>query len=110
LIRHENKEIPMKVRPLHDQVIVQRTKAADTTRSGLVIPATAQEKPFMKPVLPHVEKAVTKWRGLSSAEARAAFGLPTRPPGTPNTWRAVEVPGGLLFVPPSAAEPPVKPR
>lgn len=35
----------MKIRPLHDQIIVQRVKADTTTKSGLYIPPTAQEKP-----------------------------------------------------------------
>jgi len=35
----------MKIRPLHDRVIVKRLEEARTTASGIVIPDTATEKP-----------------------------------------------------------------
>lgn len=35
----------MKVRPLHDRVIVKRLEEERTTASGIVIPDTATEKP-----------------------------------------------------------------
>jgi chaperonin GroES len=35
----------MKVRPLHDRVIVQRIKEEETTKGGIIIPDTAKEKP-----------------------------------------------------------------
>ena len=35
----------MKIRPLHDRVIVKRVEAERTTASGIVIPDTAGEKP-----------------------------------------------------------------
>ena len=35
----------MNLRPLEDRVIVQPAKAEETTKSGLVIPDSAQEKP-----------------------------------------------------------------
>ena len=35
----------MKIRPLHDRVIVKRLEEERTTASGIVIPATAAEKP-----------------------------------------------------------------
>ena len=35
----------MKIRPLHDRVIVKRIEAERTTASGIVIPDTAGEKP-----------------------------------------------------------------
>ena len=36
----------MKIRPLHDQVIVKRKEAETTTASGIIIPDTAKEKPI----------------------------------------------------------------
>ena len=36
----------MKIRPLHDRVIVKRVEAERTTSSGIVIPDSAGEKPF----------------------------------------------------------------
>ncbi len=35
----------MKIRPLHDRVIVKRVEAERTTAAGIVIPDTAGEKP-----------------------------------------------------------------
>jgi len=35
----------MKIRPLHDRVIVQRKDAETKTASGIIIPDTAKEKP-----------------------------------------------------------------
>lgn len=35
----------MKIRPLHDRVIVKRLEAERTTASGIVLPDTAGEKP-----------------------------------------------------------------
>jgi chaperonin GroES len=35
----------MKVRPLHDRILVRRIEEAKKTKSGLIIPDTAKEKP-----------------------------------------------------------------
>ena len=35
----------MKVRPLHDRVIVKRVEEEDKTKGGIIIPDTAKEKP-----------------------------------------------------------------
>ena len=35
----------MKIRPLHDRVIVKRLEAEEKTASGIVIPGNAAEKP-----------------------------------------------------------------
>jgi chaperonin GroES len=35
----------MKVRPLHDRVIVKRTEEEEKTKGGIIIPDTAKEKP-----------------------------------------------------------------
>jgi chaperonin GroES len=35
----------MKIRPIHDRVIVRRTEEKKTTTSGLIIPDSATEKP-----------------------------------------------------------------
>jgi chaperonin GroES len=36
----------MKVRPLHDRLIVQRLEEEEKTKGGIVIPDTAKEKPI----------------------------------------------------------------
>ena len=41
----------MKIRPLHDRVIVKRVEAERTTASGIVIPESAGEKPDQGEVL-----------------------------------------------------------
>jgi chaperonin GroES len=35
----------MKVRPLHDKVLVERLDTEETTKGGIIIPDTAKEKP-----------------------------------------------------------------
>jgi len=36
----------MKVRPLHDRIIVQELEEEEKTKGGIIIPDTAKEKPF----------------------------------------------------------------
>jgi len=36
----------MKVKPLHDRVIVKRVEEEETTKGGIIIPDTAKEKPI----------------------------------------------------------------
>jgi|SRR5688500_10037242 chaperonin GroES len=36
----------MRVRPLHDRVIVKRTEEKETVKGGIIIPDTAKEKPM----------------------------------------------------------------
>ena len=36
----------MKVRPLHDRVIVKRIEEEETTKGGIIIPESAKEKPL----------------------------------------------------------------
>jgi chaperonin GroES len=46
-----HKEKPMKLRPLHDRVIVKRLENETKTASGIVIPDNAAEKPDQGEVL-----------------------------------------------------------
>jgi chaperonin GroES len=41
----------MKVRPLHDRLLVRRIEEKDTARGGIIIPDTAKEKPMQGKVL-----------------------------------------------------------
>jgi chaperonin GroES len=41
----------MKIRPLHDRVIVKRVESEQKTKGGLIIPDTAKEKPIEGTVL-----------------------------------------------------------
>jgi chaperonin GroES len=36
----------MKLRPLHDRVLIRRLNAEEKTKGGIIIPDTAQEKPM----------------------------------------------------------------
>ena len=55
----------MKIRPLHDRVIVKRIEAERTTASGIVIPDTAGEKPDQGEVV-----AVGPGKFLDNGEVR----------------------------------------
>ena len=55
----------MKIRPLHDRVIVRRQEEERTSPGGIVIPDTATEKPIQGVVL-----AVGKGKILENGEVR----------------------------------------
>jgi chaperonin GroES len=55
----------MKIRPLHDRVIVKRLEEERTSPGGIVIPDTATEKPIQGKVI-----AVGKGKILESGEVR----------------------------------------
>ena len=56
----------MKIRPLHDRVIVRRTEEERTSAGGIVIPDSATEKPAQGEVV-----AVGNGRILDNGEVRA---------------------------------------
>jgi chaperonin GroES len=41
----DREERPMKVRPLHDRVVIKRVEEQTKTSGGIIIPDTAKEKP-----------------------------------------------------------------
>jgi len=48
----DNKEVEfMKIKPLADRVVVKMIEAEETTRSGIVLPGTAKEKPQVAEVV-----------------------------------------------------------
>ncbi len=55
----------MKLRPLHDRVIVKRLEEEKTSPGGIVIPDTAKEKPIKGEVL-----AVGKGKVLENGDVR----------------------------------------
>lgn len=55
----------MKIRPLHDRIVVKRTEEDSTTAGGIVIPDTAAEKPSKGEVI-----AVGNGKVLESGEVR----------------------------------------
>jgi chaperonin GroES len=56
----------MKIRPLHDRVIIKRLEEERTTAAGIVIPDTAAEKPMRGEVL-----AVGRGKLLENGQTRA---------------------------------------
>lgn len=56
----------MKIRPLHDRVIIRRMEEERTTAGGIVIPDSATEKPIQGEVI-----AVGKGKILENGEVRA---------------------------------------
>jgi len=42
----ERRLVIMKVRPLHDRIIVKRLEEEEKTKGGIIIPDTAKEKPI----------------------------------------------------------------
>ena len=56
----------MKIRPLHDRVIVRREEEEQKTAGGILLPGSAQEKPNRGEVV-----AVGSGRVLDSGEVRA---------------------------------------
>ena len=55
----------MKIRPLHDRIIVKRLEEERTSAGGIIIPDTATEKPIQGKVI-----AVGKGKILESGEVR----------------------------------------
>lgn len=41
----------MKIRPLHDRILVERIEEDDKTKGGIIIPDTAKEKPMQGKVI-----------------------------------------------------------
>lgn len=56
----------MKIRPLHDRVVVRRTEEERTSPGGIVIPDTAAEKPIQGEVV-----AVGQGKILDNGDVRA---------------------------------------
>src|SRR3954454_18444050 len=59
-------DLKMKIRPLHDRLIVKRVEEERKTASGIVIPDTAAEKPDQGEV-----KAIGKGKVLEDGKIRA---------------------------------------
>ena len=50
----------MKIRPLHDRIIVKRLEEEEKTKGGIIIPDTAKEKPFEGKVIAVGEGKIKK--------------------------------------------------
>jgi chaperonin GroES len=60
----------MKVRPLHDRILVRRIEEEAKTRGGLIIPDTAKEKPQEAKVIAVGEGRVTEDGTLRPVDLR----------------------------------------
>jgi len=69
----------MKIKPLHDRVIVKRNDAEQKTASGIIIPDTAKEKPQEGKVIA-VGTGIRKEDGtvLHTGDERARLGVLSR--------------------------------
>jgi len=56
----------MKIRPLHDRVIIKRIEEEETTKGGIIIPDSAKEKPSEGKVV-----AVGNGKHLDNGEVKA---------------------------------------
>ena len=59
----------MNIRPLYDRIVVKRIEEQETTRSGIIIPDSAQEKPQEAEVMGQVvgvAMKLTEWHALDS--------------------------------------------
>ncbi|MDR3427551.1 MULTISPECIES: co-chaperone GroES [Silvimonas] len=56
----------MKIRPLHDRVVIKRVEAEEKTASGIVLPGAAAEKPDLGEVV-----AIGTGKVLDNGEVRA---------------------------------------
>jgi chaperonin GroES len=45
------RRVTMNIRPLGDRVVIKKIEAEETTKSGIVLPGTAKEKPQMAEVV-----------------------------------------------------------
>lgn len=71
----------MNVRPLYDRIIVKRIDEGETTRNGIVIPDSAQEKPQQGEVI-----AIGRGRGLEDgtvAKITVSVGTESSSDGSP---------------------------
>lgn len=45
-VEDDDEEAIMKIRPLHDRIVVKRLESENRTKGGIIIPDTAKEKPI----------------------------------------------------------------
>jgi chaperonin GroES len=48
---HNARRVIMNIKPLGDRVVIRKIEAEETTKSGIVLPGTAKEKPQMAEVV-----------------------------------------------------------
>ena len=48
---NQTEELTIKLRPLFDKVVLKRVEAQETTKAGILLPGSAQEKPQVSEVI-----------------------------------------------------------
>ena len=61
----------MKVKPLHDRVLIRRLKSEEKTKGGIIIPDTAKEKPIEGEVVAAGNGRVMKDGKVRALEVKA---------------------------------------
>jgi chaperonin GroES len=61
----------MKVRPLHDRVLIRRVEEQETIRGGIIIPDSAKEKPQEGEVIAAGKGKVREDGGINPLEVKA---------------------------------------
>jgi len=61
----------MKIRPLHDRIIVKRVEEEEKTKGGIIIPDTAKEKPIEGKIIAVGKGRVTEDGKLVPMEVKA---------------------------------------
>ena len=51
MLKSFKEDIIMKLRPLFDKVVLKKAEAEETTKTGIILPGSAQEKPQMSEVV-----------------------------------------------------------
>ncbi len=69
----------MKLKPLHDRVLIRRIEGTEKTKSGIIIPDTAKEKP---------QSVTTKGRSTRSRSRRATACCSASTPATRSRSKA----------------------
>ncbi len=61
----------MKIRPLHDKILVKRLQEEEKTKGGIIIPDTAKEKPMMGEVIAVGKGRVTEEGKVVALDVKA---------------------------------------
>ncbi len=62
----------MKIRPLHDRVVVHRVEEEEKTKGGIIIPDTAKEKPLEGKIVAVGNGKISRTARSASSTSRSA--------------------------------------
>jgi len=67
----KERDVPMKVKPLADRILVKRLEEEEKTKGGIIIPDTAKEKPIQGKVIAVGKGKLTEEGKLIPLEVKA---------------------------------------